>query len=198
MLKIYTISALTENSPGVLHRITAIFTRRKINIESLCVSETTKEGISRFTIGIKTTEEEVSKIVAQIAKIIEVVEVYANTDEELIYKEVAFFKVTIGKSESKSSGFQQEKLSVTEEKVQRDGAHNDVSQSIAITQNHAKMLIEVEAVANRYGASIAYASSDSIIIEKIGRESDIDSLYMLLEQFGVTEFVRSGRIALQK
>jgi acetolactate synthase I/III small subunit len=93
MTQLYTISAFTQNRSGVLHRLTAQFTRRKINIESLCVSETETKGISRFTISVKAEEELVQKIVAQISKIIEVVRVYYNVDEELIFREIALIKV---------------------------------------------------------------------------------------------------------
>ena len=50
----FTITAFAENSPGVLHRLTSTLTRRKINIESLTVSETVETGISRFTIVVNT------------------------------------------------------------------------------------------------------------------------------------------------
>jgi len=102
MKKLYTISAFTENSPGVLHRITVMFTRRKINIESLTVCETEKENTSRFTIVIKAEEDLVRTIVKQINRIIEVKAVYAYLDEDLIFKEIAFFRVKSETPEDRS------------------------------------------------------------------------------------------------
>ena len=81
----YTLTIFTENKPGVLYRISDVFLRRKINVESLTVSELYPPDRSRFTVVINTDEEQIKKIAAQIEKIIEVFEVYYNTDEGLIY-----------------------------------------------------------------------------------------------------------------
>ncbi|WP_041693981.1 MULTISPECIES: acetolactate synthase small subunit [Emticicia] len=91
----YTICVFTENSIGLLNKITIIFTRRRINIESLTVSETERKGISRFTIVIKhERREEVEKLVRQIRKIIEVLAVFGYLNEDIVYNEIALFKVS--------------------------------------------------------------------------------------------------------
>lgn len=91
----YTLTIFTENKPGVLYRISDVFLRRKINVESLTVSELYPPDKSRFTVVIKTDEEQIKKIAAQIEKIIEVLEVYYNTDEGLISLEIALIKIVI-------------------------------------------------------------------------------------------------------
>ena len=93
MKKQYTISAYTENSPGVLHRLTVTFTKRKVNIESLTVCETEREGISRFTIVVRVPEDLIGTIVKQIRRIVEVREAFASEDSELVYKEIALIRV---------------------------------------------------------------------------------------------------------
>lgn len=93
-VKRYTISAFTENKPGVLYRIADLFLRRKINIESLTVSETESPGISRFTIVVISTYDNIEKTVKQLYRIIEVVKVFESTDTELLFKEIAFIKVS--------------------------------------------------------------------------------------------------------
>lgn len=98
--KLYTISAFTENTIGLLNRITIIFTRRRINIESLTVSETERKGVSRFTIVVKTDEATTEKLVKNIRKIIEVLAVFAYEDKDLIYNEVALFKFMAEKHET--------------------------------------------------------------------------------------------------
>lgn len=90
----YIISAFTENHIGMLNRITIVFTRRKVNIESLTVSESAIKGISKFTIVINTTPELVSKIVQQIEKQVEVLKAFYHTNDEMIYQEVALYKVS--------------------------------------------------------------------------------------------------------
>lgn len=89
----YTITVLTENKPGVLNRISDLLLRRKINIESLTVSETEQDGISRFTILIKGEELLVEKVVKQLYKVIEVTKVYESLDSDIVFKEIALFKV---------------------------------------------------------------------------------------------------------
>ena len=92
--KLYTIIIFTENKPGVLYRIADAFLKRKINIESLTVSEIEAQGMSRFTIRVKGTELAIEKISKQLYKIIEVIKVLEKTDEELIFKEIALIKVS--------------------------------------------------------------------------------------------------------
>ena len=64
----YNISVFTENSVGMLNRITIIFTRRNINIESITASESEIEGIHRYTIVVNELKEVVRKVVSQIEK----------------------------------------------------------------------------------------------------------------------------------
>jgi acetolactate synthase-1/3 small subunit len=89
----YNITVYTENHVGLLNRIAMIFTRRKINIDSLNVSPSEIEGIHRFNIVINETEEVVSKIARQIEKQVEVLKVYYNTNEDVIWQEMALYKV---------------------------------------------------------------------------------------------------------
>lgn len=92
-LKQYTISVYTENNIGLLNRISAIFQRRHINIESMNISESEIEGVSRFTILVNMYESNVKKIIGQIEKQIEVIKAFYHTDEETIYLESCMFKI---------------------------------------------------------------------------------------------------------
>ena len=91
--KKYTISIYTENSIGLLNRISAIFQRRHINIESMNISESEIESVSRFTIVVEMSEENVKKIIGQIEKQIEVIKAFYHTDEETIHLETCMFKI---------------------------------------------------------------------------------------------------------
>ena len=90
----YTITVYTENQIGLLVRIAIIFSRRKINIESLNTSPSEIESISRFTIVIQETEDVIRKVARQIEKQVEVLKVYYNTSEEIIWQEMALYKVS--------------------------------------------------------------------------------------------------------
>lgn len=90
----YTICIFTENTIGLLNRITIIFTRRRVNIESLTVSKTERQGVSRFTIVIRhESREEVEKLVRQIRKIVEVMAVFGYLNDEVVYNEIALYKI---------------------------------------------------------------------------------------------------------
>tara|TARA_R110002050_G_scaffold25604_10_gene68226 strand:+ start:1651 stop:2196 length:546 start_codon:yes stop_codon:yes gene_type:complete len=91
--KWFTISVYSENSVGLLNRISGIFLKRHINIESLNVSKSEIEHVSKFTIVVYTTEDWVRNIVGQVEKQIEVIKAFYHTDEETIYQESALFKV---------------------------------------------------------------------------------------------------------
>ena len=89
----YTITVYTENNIGLLNRIAIMFSRRKINIDSMNTSPSEIEGIHRFTIVIDETEEVVRKLARQIEKQVEVLKVYFNNNEEIIWQEMALYKV---------------------------------------------------------------------------------------------------------
>ncbi|MFY1045845.1 acetolactate synthase small subunit [Chryseobacterium sp. GP-SGM7] len=91
--KEFTISLFTENSVGLIGRISGIFSRRKINIESLNTSPSEVEGIHRFTIVISEGEEVVRKLCRQLEKQIDVLKAYYNTDDEIVWQEQALYKV---------------------------------------------------------------------------------------------------------
>jgi len=93
----YTITVYTENHIGLLNRIAIIFSRRKINIESLNTSPSEVEGIHRFTIVIHEVEEVVKKLIRQIEKQVEVLKAYYNNNDEIVWQELALYKVSTDK-----------------------------------------------------------------------------------------------------
>lgn len=90
----FTVTVYTENQVGLLNRIAIIFSRRKINIESLNTSPSEVDGIHRFTIVINETEDTVRKLARQIEKQVEVLKAYYNTGEEIVWQELALYKVS--------------------------------------------------------------------------------------------------------
>lgn len=89
----YNLTIYTEHQVGLLNRIAIMFSRRKINIESLNTSPSEVEGIHRFNIVINETEETVRKIVRQIEKQVDVLKAYYNTNDNIIWQELALYKV---------------------------------------------------------------------------------------------------------
>ncbi len=90
----YIVTVFTENQVGVLGRITSIFTRRKINIESLKVSETPVKGISMFTIHAFTTEDTARRVLSSIERIVEVLRADKYRSDELTAQQIALYKVS--------------------------------------------------------------------------------------------------------
>lgn len=90
----YNITIYTENQVGLLNRMAIIFTRRKINIDSLNTSPSEVESIHRFNIVITESEEVVRKLTRQIEKQVEVLKVYYHSNEDVIWQELALYKVS--------------------------------------------------------------------------------------------------------
>lgn len=158
-IKSFTVSIYTENNIGLLNRISAIFQRRHINIESLNTSASEIEGVSRFTILVNITEDQMKKIIGQIEKQVEVIKAYYHTDEETIYQESCMFKI-------KSN------LLFDERQIQN--------------------------IIKEGNVRIVTVNRDFFVLEKSGRRHEIDKLYKDLSEFGIMQFVRSGRIAVTK
>ena len=89
----YTLSVYTENNIGLLNRISAIFLKRHINIESLTTSQSEIDNIFRFVIVVSVPESKIKRITKQIEKQIEVIAAFYHTDKETIFLETALYKV---------------------------------------------------------------------------------------------------------
>lgn len=89
----YTITVYAEDQIGLLARITIIFSRRKINIDALNTSSSEIPGIHRFNILIDETEEVVKKLCKQIEKQVEVLKAYYHLNDEIVWQELALYKV---------------------------------------------------------------------------------------------------------
>ena len=90
----FTISLFTEDHIGILGQITIILTRRQINIDSITASESAVKGVQLLTIVVKTTNEMISKVARQMEKLVDVMKVFVHTSDQIIYQEIALFKVT--------------------------------------------------------------------------------------------------------
>ena len=93
-IKEYTLSVLTEDKAGLLNHITIIFNRRKMNINSLNVSTTEVNGVSRFTIVVNSSKEKIIKVVNHINKLIEVLGAFLYEEDEIYFQEIALYKLS--------------------------------------------------------------------------------------------------------
>ena len=91
--KLYTIIVHSENVAGVLNQVTAVFTRRQINIESLNVSASSIPGVHKYTITAWTDPDTMEKVAKQISRKIDVVQTQFYTDDEVFQHEIALYKL---------------------------------------------------------------------------------------------------------
>lgn len=158
-IKEYTITVFTENQTGLLARVTSVFTRRHVNIETLTVSKSSIPGIHRFTIVVNVEHEMVEKLVAQLEKQVDVLKAYYYEPHEIVFQEIALYKVP-------TSAF-----------------YNGTSLEKLIRKHNARIL-EIE--------------PQYIVIEKTGHQEETEALLRELQERGIYEFVRSGRVAIVK
>ena len=95
--KLYTLLVYSENVAGILNQITAVFTRRQVNIESLNVSASSIEGVHKYTITAWSDEDQIVKITRQIEKKIDVVKANYFTDDQLFIRESGLYKLSTEK-----------------------------------------------------------------------------------------------------
>ena len=84
----YIITVFSENKVGLLSQITTVFTCRDVNIESLTTSESALQGIHKFTIVVRTTPDQVDKLVRQVEKKIDVLKTFVYTPDEVVQQEI--------------------------------------------------------------------------------------------------------------
>ena len=89
----HVLSILVDNEPGVLSRISGLFSGRGYNIDSLSVAETTDPGTSRITIVTSADMPVVEQIKKQLNKLINVIKVYELTGSDFVEREMALIKV---------------------------------------------------------------------------------------------------------
>ncbi|BBZ38394.1 acetolactate synthase small subunit [Mycobacterium conspicuum] len=91
--KTHTLSVLVEDKPGVLARVAALFSRRGFNIESLAVGATEDKNMSRMTIVVSAEETPLEQITKQLNKLINVIKIIEQEDDNSVSRELALIKV---------------------------------------------------------------------------------------------------------
>lgn len=88
-----TLVALVENKPGVLNRVASLFRRRNYNVDSLTVGRTHKPHVSRMTIVVDANRSDVRQVVANLYKLINVIDVRYISHEPHVSRDLALIKV---------------------------------------------------------------------------------------------------------
>jgi acetolactate synthase I/III small subunit len=90
----HTLVAMVEDKPGVLNRVASLFRRRAFNIESLTVGHTDRPGISRMTIVVNSDQTDADRVVANLYKLVNVVQVDDLTALPVVSRDLALIKVS--------------------------------------------------------------------------------------------------------
>lgn len=91
--QLFTIAVFTENQVGLLNRISIIFTRRGLNLESVSSSASSMPGIHKMNFSCTSDRATMEKVIKQIERCIDVLRAFLYTDDEIVYQEVALYKV---------------------------------------------------------------------------------------------------------
>jgi acetolactate synthase-1/3 small subunit len=157
---LYTVTIFSENHVGLLNQISNIFTRRGLNIETLSVSPSAIEGIHKFTVTTYANRDLIEKVVKQIDKRVDIIKSFFNTDEELVYQEIALYKVATDQFLSLGS---------------------------------------IEELIRKYNIRILEMTTNCVVLEKTGHYDETQGLFKeLSEKLTILQFIRSGRIAINK
>jgi len=90
----HTLAVLVDNKPGVLARVSGLFSRRGFNIESLAVGMTEDPEISRMTIVVRGDDRVLAQVTSQLGKLIDVISVYDLPSSESVDRELVLIKVS--------------------------------------------------------------------------------------------------------
>lgn len=157
--ELFTITIYSENSVGVLNQVSNIFTRRCLNIEDVSASVSSVPDIHKLTLTTWADRPTMEKVVKQIEKLVDVIKAVLYTDDEIVYQEIALYKVATAK--------------LMEENM-------------------------LESIIRQHNARILELTTEYVVIEKAGHTWEIEALLGCLRKYGITQFVRSGRVCVTK
>lgn len=168
--KLYTLLVYSENLAGILNQITAVFTRRQVNIESLNVSASSIEGIHKYTITAWSDEDQITKITRQIEKKIDVVKALFYTDDELFIRETGLYKLAtdavLGNPEI-SRTIRRHEATITEV---------NPTYVIVMKNGRTEEILSLYSALNDYNCVLQYTRSGRIAVTRSTQEEVTDYL----------------------
>lgn len=162
--KFYTLLVYSENIAGILNQITAVFTRRQVNIESLNVSASSIEHVHKYTITAWSTEDQIEKITKQIEKKIDVIKANYFTDDQLFFRETGLYKLAT-----------QEVLNnpdISRTIRRYDASITEVNPTYIIVMKYGKTdeITSLYDALNQYGCVLQYTRSGRIAVTRSTQE----------------------------
>ena len=176
--KLYTLLVYSENIAGILNQITAVFTRRQVNIESLNVSASSIEGVHKYTITAWSDEDQIIKITRQIEKKIDVVNANFFTDDQLFIRETGLYKLStekVLKNPDVSRTIRRHEASITE-----------VNPTYVIVMKNGKTedILSLYYALNEFDCVLQYTRSGRIAVTRAKQEQVSEFLEEREQQHG--------------
>ncbi|OMJ12333.1 putative acetolactate synthase small subunit [Smittium culicis] len=198
----YVFNCFMQDEPGILSRCTGIMAARGYNIDSLVVSKTEVEGLSRMTLTLKGEKKTIIQAQKQLEDLTQVWAVVDLTDSKVVEREILLAKVSLVGPEFivKGSSFQTPRSPV---KAQQEAASSSAETSATNQEDLYELTIEAnkklaylkELVALCH-AKIVNVGAEAAIVEMCAKSERIDLFIKMLEPFGIFESARSGRMVM--
>ena len=162
--KLYTLLVYSENVAGILNQITAVFTRRQVNIESLNVSASSIPGVHKYTITAWSDEDQILKITRQIEKKIDVVKADYFTDDQLFIRETGLYKLSTEKV--------LENPEISRTVRRHDASITEVNPTYTIVMKNGKTdeIISLFRALDAFGCVLQYTRSGRIAVTRDKQE----------------------------
>jgi acetolactate synthase-1/3 small subunit len=168
--KLYTLLVYSENIAGILNQITAVFTRRQVNIESLNVSASSIEGVHKYTITAWSDEDQIIKITKQIEKKIDVVKANYFTDDQLFIRESGLYKLATDKV------LETPEISRTIRRHEASIIEVNPTYTIVMKHGITEDIISLYRALNEFGCVLQYTRSGRIAVTRGMQEQVSDFL----------------------
>ena len=178
--KLYTLLVYSENIAGILNQITAVFTRRQVNIESLNVSASSIEGVHKYTITAWSDPDQIEKITRQIEKKIDVIKANYFTDDQLFNRETGLYKLATD-------------IVLQSSDISRIVRHYDAQMTevnptyvIVMKSGRTEDIISLYYALNEFGCVLQYTRSGRIAVTR-GTQEQVTGFLEQREKSRVTE-----------
>ena len=162
--KLYTLLVYSENVAGILNQVTAVFTRRQVNIESLNVSASSIPGVHKYTITAWSDEDQIIKITRQIEKKIDVIKANYFTDDQLFIRETGLYKLSTEKV------LQNPEISRTIRKFDASITEVNPTYSIVMKNGVTEQIIELFRALDAFDCVFQYTRSGRIAVTRKKQE----------------------------
>ena len=173
--KLYTLLVYSENVAGVLNQITAVFTRRQVNIESLNVSASSIPGVHKYTITAWSDEDQIVKITRQIEKKIDVVKANYFTDDQLFIRETGLYKLSTEKV------LENPEISRIVRRFEASITEVNPTYVIVMKQGVTEQIISLYEALDEFGCVLQYTRSGRIAVTR-GTQEEVSKFLELREQ----------------